>query len=124
MITIDVPGVTSTLAFGINDRGQIVGNYSAPPGILHGFLLHRGTFTTIDVPGAAFTGAKRSTSTCRSPLRSAGRSEVTRHAEEIFITVVVFSKNSRFKKIQGTKPFKPEEVMRREQEPRQMLLGT
>jgi len=38
-----------------SDRGRISG---VPPGILHGFLMERGTFTTIDVPGAAFTEAR------------------------------------------------------------------
>ena len=50
--TIDVPGATGTVALGINNRGQIVGEIGS-----HGFLLDRGTFTTIDVPGATFTGA-------------------------------------------------------------------
>ena len=39
---------------GIGDSGSIVGEYTAG-GILHGFLLSGGAFTTIDVPGAAFT---------------------------------------------------------------------
>src|SRR5437773_1746503 len=54
--TIDVPGATLTAAIGINDRGQIVGNY-VTSGTMHGFLLDQGTFTTIDVPGASVTGA-------------------------------------------------------------------
>jgi hypothetical protein len=36
----------------LNDRGQIVGQYEAG-GVVHGFLLDRGTFTTIDAPGAS-----------------------------------------------------------------------
>ena len=36
--TIDVPGASFTIAFGINDRGQIVGIYGGAAGI-HGFLL-------------------------------------------------------------------------------------
>ena len=43
--TIDVPGASSTLAVGINSRGDIVGQYSAG-GTTHGFLLDKeGTFT-------------------------------------------------------------------------------
>jgi uncharacterized membrane protein len=43
-------------AVGVNDRGDIVGrSFGAGPG--HGFVLHQGTFTTIDVPGAIFTEA-------------------------------------------------------------------
>ena len=39
---------------GISDSGAIVGEYTAD-GILHGFLLDGGVYTTIDVPGATFT---------------------------------------------------------------------
>jgi uncharacterized membrane protein len=52
--TIDVPGATSTSAYGINDSGQIVGSYNNNS---HGFLDTAGTFTTIDVPGAFITVA-------------------------------------------------------------------
>jgi hypothetical protein len=56
--TIDVPGATSTEAAAINPEGQIVGNYADAAGILHGFVLLRGTtFITIDVPGATSTEA-------------------------------------------------------------------
>ena len=41
----------STGARGINARGDIVGFYTNADRIAHGFLLDRGTFTTIDVPG-------------------------------------------------------------------------
>jgi hypothetical protein len=44
---IDLPGSTFTEARGINDRGEIVGDYDAGR---HGFLLSDGTFTTIDSP--------------------------------------------------------------------------
>ena len=40
------------MAGGINDRGQIVGNFSDASGISHGFLLSAGNFMTIDFPGA------------------------------------------------------------------------
>jgi hypothetical protein len=39
---------------GINDSGAIVGEYTAG-GVLHGFLLDAGVYSTIDVPGASFT---------------------------------------------------------------------
>jgi uncharacterized membrane protein len=56
------PGVTSTLGYGINNFGDVVGSYEmnkAPTGyppdlVQHGFVLKRGTYTTIDVP---FPGA-------------------------------------------------------------------
>src|SRR6266540_290791 len=54
--TIDVPGASSTEAFGINPEGNIVGSYLNAAG-LHGFLLSKGAFTTIDVPGASGTAA-------------------------------------------------------------------
>jgi uncharacterized membrane protein len=50
-----------TAALGINDRGQIVGYYSDVEstlpvgGPLHGFLLDKGVFSRIDVPGALST---------------------------------------------------------------------
>ena len=50
--TIDVPGATSTFAYGINDAGQIVGTSGG-----HGFLDTAGRFTPIDVPGAFSTSA-------------------------------------------------------------------
>ena len=61
--TIDVPGADASGAcravpgnnlLGINLHGDIVGNFSTL-GVEHGFLLSRGTFTQIDVPGATCT---------------------------------------------------------------------
>jgi probable HAF family extracellular repeat protein len=52
-----VPGATFTQASGINDSGQIVGVYFDIAGNEHGFLLDRGTFTTINVPGSGETSA-------------------------------------------------------------------
>lgn len=40
----------ATVAFGINARGDIVGNYVDAGGRSHGFLLRDGEFTTIDFP--------------------------------------------------------------------------
>ena len=52
--TIDVPDSTFTYAFGINDAGQIVGEYLGAE--FYGFFLDvDGSYTTIDVPGAMFT---------------------------------------------------------------------
>jgi hypothetical protein len=56
--TIDPPGSTSTFAFGINPRGDIVGHHVAG-GVSHEFLLQGGNFTTVDVPGATATFARR-----------------------------------------------------------------
>lgn len=52
--TIQVPGSTSTTAWGINARGEIVGDYWDIIGGVaaeHGFLLSQGKLTTIDIPG-------------------------------------------------------------------------
>jgi probable HAF family extracellular repeat protein len=54
---IDVPGATVTAAYGINARGQIVGDYYVNPPVTHGFLDSGGSFTPIDVPGVSTTQA-------------------------------------------------------------------
>jgi uncharacterized membrane protein len=63
--SLDVPGATATSAFGINPDGDIVGGYCSPgpcpapvqSGLNHGFLLHSGTYSSIDFPGAVLTQA-------------------------------------------------------------------
>lgn len=52
---LDVPGATETRAFGLNDRLQIVGDYSDTSG--HGFVYAGGAFTPLDAPGASQTDA-------------------------------------------------------------------
>jgi uncharacterized membrane protein len=56
--TIDVPfsDAIGTIALGINNNSQIVGNY-ADQIRLHGFIYAAGVFTPLDVPfsGALFT---------------------------------------------------------------------
>jgi uncharacterized membrane protein len=58
-LKINVPNSIATEANGINARGDIVGSYTDADGVHHGFLLRKGVFTTIDVPGAAETWAAR-----------------------------------------------------------------
>src|SRR4051794_12257389 len=53
--TIDFPGATSTSAWGINSRGDVVGVYSLPDKTTHGFLWSGGRLTSIDIPGADST---------------------------------------------------------------------
>jgi uncharacterized membrane protein len=72
---IDHPDATSevrgggTALYGLNDRGQIVGQYSDSS--CHGFLLDGDTFTTIDDPDALFaTGAADRRSRPRPKLRT------------------------------------------------------
>jgi hypothetical protein len=55
--TIRVPDSISTRAHGINDRGQIVGDFEDAPFHESGFLLSQGEFLTIHVPGSSRTEA-------------------------------------------------------------------
>jgi uncharacterized membrane protein len=50
---VDYPGsVTTTGAYGINSRGDIVGMYSTFDGVTHSFLKSRGAFQTLDLSGS------------------------------------------------------------------------
>jgi hypothetical protein len=54
---IDAEGAISTLLFGINDKGQMVGATSDESGALHGvFFSSFRNSTTFDYPGAVNTG--------------------------------------------------------------------
>ena len=58
---IDVPGAAegTTAAFGINNRGDVVGRYvDEAADRSYGFLLRHGRFTTIDPPGSVLTTAR------------------------------------------------------------------
>lgn len=46
-ITIDFPDAVNTLAWGINNKGEVVGHYDSMGGKERGFLLSKGKFTTI-----------------------------------------------------------------------------
>lgn len=53
--SIDYPAATEgTVASGINKSGEIVGSWGDST-TSHGFLLSKGVFTSIDVPGAFYT---------------------------------------------------------------------
>ena len=54
----DPHGGSSTQAYGINNRGQIVGTFFDATG-QHGFVDEHGIFTTIDVPGSSATSIMR-----------------------------------------------------------------
>ena len=57
--TIAVPGASVLSARGINDAGDVVGQFSIPgQSAIHGFLYERGRFTTFDYPGAIVTVAR------------------------------------------------------------------
>lgn len=53
----DYPGSPETTALAINNQGDIVGDYVDASGIIHGFVLRDGLFTSLDVPGARYTVA-------------------------------------------------------------------
>ena len=50
------PGTTSTIAYGINDLGQIIGRYSSTDGT-HDFFWNGAGFTPLDYPGSVSTSA-------------------------------------------------------------------
>jgi probable HAF family extracellular repeat protein len=55
---LDFPSATLTEAVGVNDDGQVVGDYRDSAGNFHGFFWDAGLFLTIDVtfPGTTITG--------------------------------------------------------------------
>jgi uncharacterized membrane protein len=57
-VKIDFPNAIATTAGSINARGDISGRYDDADGVVHGFLLRKGVFSTIDFPGASFTSAR------------------------------------------------------------------
>ncbi len=57
-VKIDFPGSILTRANGINARGDVTGRYDDVNGVGHGFLLHKGVFTTIDFPHASLTAPR------------------------------------------------------------------
>jgi probable HAF family extracellular repeat protein len=54
-IDVTLPGAHNTIVFDVNDGGQIVGWYSDPSGVEHGFVYQKGVYTSIDVPGSTLT---------------------------------------------------------------------
>jgi len=53
-ITKYVPGAIAASANG-NSTHEVAGDFTDSDGVTHGFVLSKGVFTTVDVPGAAFT---------------------------------------------------------------------
>lgn len=50
----DVPGATRTLAFAINERGDITGHYRDASGVQHAYIRRaEGDVTPVDIPGVA-----------------------------------------------------------------------
>ena len=50
-----IPGVTQMTANGINDHGQVVGQFTDSHGMPHGFIYEEESFCQLDYPGAAET---------------------------------------------------------------------
>jgi probable HAF family extracellular repeat protein len=55
--TLDVPGATDTLAYGIKASGQIAGEYWDAASKSRGFLFDNGNFSSLDVLGSNKTAA-------------------------------------------------------------------
>jgi hypothetical protein len=66
IVRIEVPGALSTVPRCINNKGQVVGNYvdagaepnpdgTIPQGVIHGFVWHKGRYTTFDPAGSVYT---------------------------------------------------------------------
>jgi len=55
LASFDFPGASDTQATAITPSGDIVGRFTGPDGIQHGFLLSAGKFKPITFPGANFT---------------------------------------------------------------------
>jgi probable HAF family extracellular repeat protein len=53
--SIDVPGATATRALGLNNHGEVSGDYVDAGGVRRGYFLRRGEFTTFDPPGSIET---------------------------------------------------------------------
>ena len=53
---IDYPGASSTIAFGINNTGDITGHYVTASGVVRGFILSNGAFHTVYVNGGPNIG--------------------------------------------------------------------
>ena len=49
--SFDFPGAIETTGGGINAAGDIAGHYVSADGKLHGYLLRKGKFTSVDAPG-------------------------------------------------------------------------
>ena len=52
---IAFPASTSTVAYGINSKGDVSGYYTDTNNNFHGFLLRSGKYTSIDYPGSTST---------------------------------------------------------------------
>ena len=57
VFALSVPDSNLTEAVGLNDLGQVVGDYRGQDGVFHGFVYYAGAYRTINVPAEPDTGA-------------------------------------------------------------------
>lgn len=55
---VSYPGSTFTIAFGVNNSDQIVGQYGDATGNAHSFLFENGLYTNVDPPNARSSSAQ------------------------------------------------------------------
>lgn len=55
--SINFPGATLTRGLGLNDHGDIVGDYIDSSGVRHGYLLCAENFSSLDAQGSIQTRA-------------------------------------------------------------------
>ncbi len=65
-------GVTVTQALGVNDAGEVVGQYNDATGATHGFIYKNGAYQSVDFTGTTQDG-KPATATTINGLNNAGR---------------------------------------------------
>lgn len=53
--TINMPGSVRTEVSGVNNQGELVGDYSLPDGSYHGYVWRGGQYTTVDDPDGSGT---------------------------------------------------------------------
>jgi hypothetical protein len=56
-VSIDFPGAEDTIAYGLNDVGDIIGWFTSAT--VHGFIWHKNTFRQWDLPGGQPTQPTR-----------------------------------------------------------------
>ena len=69
----DPLGTYGTVSFGINDSGEIVGNYVDSNGVLHGSLYSNGTYTSVTDPSARTTPGFQTFGTYAHSINDSGQ---------------------------------------------------
>jgi len=86
------PGAIRTLALGINNPGQIVGEYRDASNRTHGFLFDHGGYTSLDVPGGLLTTARKINDRGQAAgyfVDSAGRTHAFLYQDNSYLTIDV-----------------------------------